>query len=189
MEAVTSYSKVLDQQETYVPSLKGRAECYYQSAIKSIHQVFDDNAVHFINLALQDLAKAVVVQPSFVSLWKLIGDCCLSLHCVADDHVARLTVPAALLGDQDAGSGHVTKEGLLHIGTRYYDFSCLFFKLECRAYGRGLSLCDGDSPHLLHNLSAVYYHLAKVMRILRIQLNRTSLMWTILGLTLITFTS
>uniref|UniRef100_A0A1X7T7U3 Uncharacterized protein n=1 Tax=Amphimedon queenslandica TaxID=400682 RepID=A0A1X7T7U3_AMPQE len=145
-EAVASYTRVLELQDDYVPALKGRAESYYKLSLLAINNVLDSKAVSYVSLALIDLSKAVKLKPSFISLWKLIGDSCLSLYGIAET-VARVSVPSELLGNCE-GSEIISKKALLELGLKSYKCS--------------LHLCDGKSPYLIHNLALNYYHLAKV---------------------------
>ncbi|XP_019852271.1 PREDICTED: tetratricopeptide repeat protein 37-like isoform X2 [Amphimedon queenslandica] len=145
-EAVASYTRVLELQDDYVPALKGRAESYYKLSLLAINNVLDSKAVSYVSLALIDLSKAVKLKPSFISLWKLIGDSCLSLYSIAET-VARVSVPSELLGN-DEGLEIIGKKALLELGLKSYKCS--------------LHLCDGKSPYLLHNLALNYYHLAEV---------------------------
>ncbi|XP_019862951.1 PREDICTED: tetratricopeptide repeat protein 37-like, partial [Amphimedon queenslandica] len=124
----------------------GRAESYYKLSLLAINNVLDSKAVSYVSLAFIDLSKAIKLKPSFISLWKLIGDSCLSLYGIAET-VASISVPSELLGNSK-GSEIIGKKALLELGLKSYKCS--------------LHLCDGKSPYLLHNLALNYYHLAEV---------------------------
>ena len=88
------------------------------------------------------LFRAAQQKPSFATLWKLLADCCCSLHTLPPE-ICRLSVPSMLLGSGKSSDDVTTldKQQVL--------------ALASRCYGMALK-ADNQSASLWHDLGVAY---------------------------------
>ncbi|XP_062516907.1 tetratricopeptide repeat protein 37-like isoform X2 [Corticium candelabrum] len=143
--AVDEYEIILKQNSNYVPALKGAAESLLTEARNLLKKGFSGRAVDCVSNSLQYLGRAVAVQPGFVCLWKLIGDCCMSLQSVAAERIS-IVLPKVLRSDNSCEKATSIKEEILNLSTR--------------AYGQALRLAP-TSPSIWHDLAISFIALSK----------------------------
>eukprot|EP00118_Oscarella_pearsei_P013030 m.100186 g.100186 ORF g.100186 m.100186 type:complete len:1137 (+) comp37085_c0_seq8:16-3426(+) len=119
-EAVVDFEAILEQSAFYSPALKGISESLLLEARNALKESFSGKAVDCVNKALHFLSRGIDIQRSLVSLWKLLGDCCVVLCSVSEEMMRKVTIPSNLLPENCAVDEKSGKKGLLFLAPRAY---------------------------------------------------------------------
>ena len=88
----------------------------YKQARNVLEQRFNGRVVECISASLQYLAKALKIEPKYISPWKLLADISF---CLADVPLSgptwKLAIPEELLG---SGNTAISKSEILKLGSR-----------------------------------------------------------------------
>ncbi|XP_065837280.1 tetratricopeptide repeat protein 37-like [Oscarella lobularis] len=119
-EAVEDFQKILDVSSSYVPALKGMSESLLVEARNALMSAFVGKAVSCVDKALKTLARAVIEQSELVSLWKLVGDCCMAVSSISKNALGKISIPVNFLPENCSTDEKSGKTGLLCLAPRAY---------------------------------------------------------------------